>query len=92
MSIDFVGSARRAPEIMRLTGRIDATTGNAVLHLLLEVLEPDRVLVVDLSGVDGMDDAGREILATVRRQAIVLGGELHLIGTDGHPLVGGGAP
>jgi anti-anti-sigma regulatory factor len=90
MSIDFVGSDRRAPEIMRLTGRLDASTGNAVLHLLLEVLEPDRVLVVDLSGVDGMDDAGREILAAVRRQAVVLGGDLHLIGTGGHPLVGRG--
>ncbi|BCT77089.1 hypothetical protein SCMU_29310 [Sinomonas cyclohexanicum] len=91
MSVDLAGSGRRPRGAVRLDGRLDASTGNATLHELLAALEPDRMLVVDLSGVEFVDHAGAEILATARRQALVLGGDLHLIGASAHPLLSGGA-
>lgn len=72
------GSARSIT--VRLAGRLDASTGNAVLHELLAAHMPGHVLVVDLSGVESVEPAGAEILQAVRRQARIAGGDVELIG------------
>lgn len=76
-----------AKQVVRLQGRLDASTGNAVLHELLAALSPGATVVADLSAVEAVDAAGVEILATARRQARALAGSLHLSGTLVHPLL-----
>ncbi|WP_369046499.1 STAS domain-containing protein [Sinomonas sp. P10A9] len=71
---------------VRLQGRLDAGTGNEVLHRLLAALGPGSMLLVDLSGVEAVEAAGAEILAAVRRQALLLGGDLRVTGAAAHPL------
>ena len=78
-----------AKQVVRLQGRLDASTGNAVLHELLAALSPGATVVADLSAVEAVDAAGVEILATARRQARALDGRLHLSGTLVHPLLAG---
>lgn len=71
---------------VRLQGRLDAGTGNEVLHRLLAALGPGSMVLVDLSGVEAVEAAGAEILAAVRRQALLLGGDLRVTGAAAHPL------
>lgn len=76
-------------QVVRLQGRLDASTGNAVLHQLLAALSPGATVVADLSAVEAVDAAGVEILAAAHRQARVLDGSLHLSGALVHPLLAG---
>lgn len=91
-SIVRVGPRAAAGRLGRalLSGRIDATTGNSVLHELLHAAVPGEVLRADLAAVDHIDAAGLEILATARRQARMIGGELVLAAVPEHlcPLLG----
>lgn len=82
----FEADADARRTVVRLKGRLDADTGNDVLHRLLAALSPGSMLLVDLSGVEAVEAAGAEILAAVRRQALLLGGDLRMIGAAAHPL------
>ena|SRR5699024_4547 len=64
----------------RVTGTIDASSGNAVLHDLLHAAVTGETLLVDLANVEEIDEAGLAILHTARRQARMIGGDLVLAG------------
>ncbi len=65
---------------IEVAGTIDAATGNAVLHDLIHALVTGETLLVDMSGVDEIDEAGLAIVHTARRQARMIGGDLVLGG------------
>ncbi|QGH68308.1 STAS domain-containing protein [Pseudactinotalea sp. HY158] len=69
----------RVPEKrVHLAGCVDASTGNDVLHTLFRAARAGRTLVVDLAGVDVLDEAGVAVLDTVRKQLRMSNGDVRV--------------
>ncbi len=63
-----------------ISGTIDAATADQVLRGLLYASLPGETLLVDLSRVEGIDEAGLAALGAARRQARRIGGDLIIAG------------
>jgi anti-sigma B factor antagonist len=64
--------------VVSVVGELDLATAPRLSHLLAEVAEPGRVVLVDLRHTDFMDSTGIAELATACKHQRELGGDLIL--------------
>ena len=64
--------------VVSVVGELDIATASRLSHLLTELAEPGRVVLVDLSDTDFMDSTGIAELAIACKHQRELGGDLIL--------------
>jgi anti-anti-sigma factor len=85
--MDISSQRREAILIISPEGRLDAQ-GAAVLEDLLadQIMESDRVAIVDMSQVTYLSSAGIRILLATEKKMRARNGRLHLCGLQAYPL------
>lgn len=74
------------PAVVRVAGEIDIFTAPTLRRILLDLVAAgSRHLILDLDGVDFIDSAGLNVLASVLNQTRARSGSLRLVCT--HPRI-----
>ena len=77
-SMDFTTPGCGGSAVVALRGELDVAYADAVAARLTEAAARDRVLIVDLAGLDFIDSTGIAALARARAHARQAGGDLLL--------------
>ena len=73
------------PQIIRLSGRIDATTAPGMEEeLFFAIEEGTRAMIIDLDAVEYMSSAGLRVLLSVLKKMRSVGGEVRLSSLQPH--------
>ncbi|KQC05140.1 MAG: hypothetical protein APR55_05955 [Methanolinea sp. SDB] len=73
------------PQIIRLSGRIDATTAPGMeKELFSGIEEGTRAMIIDLEAVDYMSSAGLRVLLSALKKMKSVGGEVRLSSLQPH--------
>ena len=73
------------PRIIRLSGRIDATTAPGMEESIFQAIEEgSRALIIDLESVEYMSSAGLRVLLAGLKKMKSVGGELRLSSLQPH--------
>lgn len=80
MELGLTASDRDGVTVLAATGELDLGSAPRVRELAIRhLLQGDRSLVIDLSGVDFIDSTGLGTLVAVLKRARSLGAALHLV-------------
>lgn len=75
----------KTPRIIRLSGRIDATTAPGMEEELSSGIEEGtRAMIIDLEAVEYMSSAGLRVLLSALKKMRLVGGEMRLSSLQPH--------
>jgi serine/threonine-protein kinase RsbW len=81
----LVSGAHDAVTVLPLSGRMDAQTGPDIKARAQELIEQGtRHLLIDLSAVEFLSSSGLRTLLLIRKELLILGGELRLAAPQPH--------
>jgi len=85
-SMDLTTRERDGRMVVALRGDLDVTEAASVAAGLAAVAAPDRMIIIDLSGLEFIDCSGVAALAWAREQARLAGGDLLLAAPQRHVM------